>query len=55
MRDSKEFSNADLNGFQGDEKAIELKRGFYPLRARFLNWQQSNVGDYIEFQIRVTF
>jgi len=32
-----------------------LKRGVYPFRVQFVKWQQSNVGDYIEFQIKVTF
>ena len=49
--------NSDHNVFAEDvpEKAVLMQRGLYPLSVRFLNWQQSNVGDYIEFKIRVSF
>ncbi len=30
-----------------------LKRGIYPINIKFLKWQESTVGSYIEFKIRV--
>jgi hypothetical protein len=36
-----------------DNERNVLRRGVYPLSVQFLNWQQSTVGQYIEFKIRV--
>jgi hypothetical protein len=41
--------------FQPAQPLALLKRGQYPFSVYFLNWQESSVGKYIEFMIRVTF
>lgn len=33
----------------------ELRKEQYPLTVKFLMWQDSNLGNYIEFKIRVTY
>ena len=37
----------DLNGSLHEE----LRSGQYPLTVKFLMWQDSNIGNYIEFKI----
>lgn len=32
-----------------------LRRGLYPINIKFLNWQDSKFGNYVEFKIRVKY
>ena len=50
-----------MSGYQGatedtrNQFGEKLRDGHYPLNVKFLMWQDSNLGKYIEFKIRVSY
>lgn len=64
--DIESYKNADVNGKEASDDEMtddendplltrNKKRNTFPFEVRFLKWQESSVGNYIEFKIRIRF
>lgn len=51
--DKRKYSPPDQAGEPGTPDNVELVTGQYPLNVKFVKWQDSKIGQYIEFKIIV--